>query len=88
MALPRTFAPSYNKHIETYRTYRKDRLNENSFTTSQKASYTSEEKLKEIVATLRMDGFQLNDENLDMLREIESGKMTYDEARAAILSEL
>lgn len=56
--------------------------------TSQKASYTSEEKLKEIVATLRMDGFQLNDENLDMLREIESGKMTYDEARAAILSEL
>ncbi len=56
--------------------------------TSQKASYTSEEKLKEIVATLRMDGFQLNDEDLDMLREIESGKMTYDEARAAILSEL
>jgi hypothetical protein len=35
-----------------------------------------------------MDGFQLNDEDLDMLREIESGKMTYDEARAAILSEL
>ena len=56
--------------------------------TSQKASYTSEEKLKEIVATLRMDGFQQNDEDLDMLREIESGKMTYDEARAAILSEL
>ena len=56
--------------------------------TSQNASYTSEEKLKEIVATLRMDGFQLNDEDLDMLREIESGKMTYDEARAAILSEL
>lgn len=56
--------------------------------TSQKASYTAEEKLKEIVATLRMDGFQLNDEDLDMLREIESGKMTYDEARAAILSEL
>ena len=56
--------------------------------TSQKASYTSEEKLKEIVATLRMDGFQLNDEDLDMLREIESGKMTYDEARTAILSEL
>lgn len=56
--------------------------------TSQKASYTSEEKLKEIVATLRMDGFQLNDEDLDRLREIEAGKMTYDEARAAILSEL
>lgn len=56
--------------------------------TSQKASYTSEEKLKEIVATLRMDGFQLNEEDLDMLREIESGKMTYDEARTAILSEL
>lgn len=56
--------------------------------TSRKASYTSEEKLKEIVATLRMDGFQLNEEDLDMLREIESGKMTYDEARTAILSEL
>lgn len=56
--------------------------------TSQKASYTSEEKLKEIVVTLRMDGFQLNEEDLDMLREIESGKMTYDEARTAILSEL
>ena len=44
--------------------------------TSQKASYTAEEKLKELAATLRMDGFQLNNEDFDMLREIESGKMT------------
>ena len=85
MVFPRTFAPSYNKHIE-----RIERIGsmKTVLQTSQKASYTSEEKLKEIVATLRMDGFQLNDEDLDMLREIESGKMTYDEARAAILSEL
>ena len=53
-----------------------------------KPSYTDEEKLKEVVATMRMEGLQLNDDDLGMLRSIERGDMSYDEARTKILSEV
>lgn len=46
-----------------------------------KPSYTDEEKIKEVVATMRMEGLQLNDDDLGMLRSIERGDMSYDEAR-------
>ena len=51
-------------------------------------SYTDEEKIKEVVATMRMEGLQLNDDDLGMLRSIERGDMSYDEARTKILSEV
>ena len=50
-----------------------------------KPSYTDEEKIKEVVATMRMEGLQLNDDDLGMLRSIERGDMSYDEARTKIL---
>ena len=53
-----------------------------------KPSYTDEEKIKEVVATMRMEGLQLNDDDLGMLRSIERGDMSYDEARTKILSEV
>ena len=53
-----------------------------------KPSYTGEEKIKEVVATMRMEGLQLNDDDLGMLRSIERGDMSYDEARTKILSEV
>ena len=53
-----------------------------------KPSYTDVEKIKEVVATMRMEGLQLNDDDLGMLRSIERGDMSYDEARTKILSEV
>lgn len=37
---------------------------------------------------MRMEGLQLNDDDLGMLRSIERGDMSYDEARTKILSEV
>ena len=53
----------------------------------QKSPYSDEEKIKEIVATMKMEGFQLDDD-LAMLKDIKRGKMSYDDARAKILSEV
>lgn len=53
----------------------------------QKSPYSDEEKIKEIVATMKMEGFQLDDDDLAMLKDIKCGKMSYDDARAKILSE-
>ena len=49
---------------------------------------SNEEKIQEIVATMRMEGFQLDDDDLAMLKYIQNGKLSYDEARDKILSEL
>ena len=49
---------------------------------------SNEEKIQEIVATMRMEGFQLDDDDLAMLKDIQNGKLSYDEARDKILSEL
>lgn len=53
-----------------------------------KSSYTDEEKIKEVAATLRMEGLKLSDSDLSMLQEIKSGNMSIDDARAKILSEV
>lgn len=53
-----------------------------------KSSYTDEEKMKEVAATLRMEGLKLSDSDLSMLQEIKSGNMSIDDARAKILSEV
>ena len=54
----------------------------------QKPPYSDEEKIKEIVATMKMEGFQLDGDDLAMLNDIKRGKMSYDDARAKILSEV
>lgn len=51
-----------------------------------KSSYTDEEKIREAAATLRLEGLDLSDSDLNMLREIKSGNISIDEARAKILS--
>ena len=53
-----------------------------------KSSYTDEEKIKEVAATLRMEGLKLSDSDLSMLQEIKSGNMSIDDARTKILSEV
>ena len=53
-----------------------------------KSSYTDEEKIKEVAATLRMEGLKLSDSDLSMLQEIKSGNMSIDDARAKILREV
>jgi len=46
-----------------------------------KSSYTDEEKIKEVAATLRMEGLKLSDSDLSMLQKIKSGNMSIDDAR-------
>ena len=53
-----------------------------------KSSYTDEEKIKEVAATLRMEGLKLSESDLSMLQEIKSGNLSIDDARAKILSEV
>ena len=53
-----------------------------------KSSYTDEEKIKEVAATLRMEGLKLSDSDLSMLQEIKSGNLSIDDAKAKILSEV
>ena len=53
-----------------------------------KSSYTDEEKIKEVAATLRMEGLKLSDSDLSMLQKIKSGNMSIDDARTKILSEV
>lgn len=48
---------------------------------------SNEEKIKEIAATMRISGFQLNDDDFAMLKDIQNGKLSYDEARFEILRE-
>ncbi len=50
--------------------------------------YTPAETIREIDATLKMEGMSLTQDDLDMLKEIRSGKLTTDEARQKILSEV
>ncbi|MCC8164352.1 MAG: antitoxin VbhA family protein [Lachnospiraceae bacterium] len=50
--------------------------------------YTPAEAIREIDATLKMEGMSLTQDDLDMLKEIRSGKLTTDEARQKILSEV
>lgn len=53
-----------------------------------KASYTDEEKIREVAATLKMEGMELSENDISMLHEIKRGKLTTKDARARILSEV
>lgn len=53
-----------------------------------KTSYTDEEKISEVAATLKMEGLQLSDSDISMLQEIKHGNMSFDDARAKVLSEV
>ncbi len=53
-----------------------------------KTSYTGEEKIKEVAATLKLEGLELSNEDLTMLQEIKRGNMSVDEARKTILSKV
>ncbi|MCD7820570.1 MAG: antitoxin VbhA family protein [Lachnospiraceae bacterium] len=50
--------------------------------------YSPVEEIREIDATMKMEGMSLSVDDLDMLKEIKSGKLTTDEARLKILSEV
>lgn len=53
-----------------------------------KSAYTNEEKIQEVAATMKMEGLQLSEDDLAMLKDIKHGKNSYDAARAKILSEV
>lgn len=50
--------------------------------------YSVEEAVNEVEATLKMEGLQLTDEDITLLRAYKSGKMSGDELRKMILSEV
>ena len=54
----------------------------------EKPLYTDEEKIKEVAATLKMEGLELNDDDLNMLRDIKHGNLSFDEAREKILGKV
>ncbi|MCD8300638.1 MAG: type II toxin-antitoxin system RelB/DinJ family antitoxin [Clostridiales bacterium] len=47
--------------------------------------YTDDEIIAEVQASLRMEGMDLTDQDLKLLRSVKSGDMTGDEARQKIL---
>ena len=53
-----------------------------------KRAYTDDEKINEVIASLRLEGFQMDDDDLKMLQEIKSGNISTEEARKKILSEM
>jgi addiction module RelB/DinJ family antitoxin len=53
-----------------------------------KLSYSDEEKIGEVAATLRLEGMDLSESDISMLRDIKSGKLTTEDARTQILSEV
>lgn len=52
-----------------------------------KESYTAAEQISEVAATLEMEGMKLDDQDIQMLQAIKSGKLRIEDARALILSE-
>jgi hypothetical protein len=50
-------------------------------------SYSDEEKISEVAATLRLEGMDISESDLSMLCDIKSGKLTTEDARTQILSE-
>lgn len=51
-----------------------------------KMPYTNEERIREIVATLEMDGLKLDASDMALLLAIQRGDMSIEEARSEILS--
>ena len=53
---------------------------------SEESSYTDEDKINEVVATLKMEGLEPDNNDLNMLQEIKNGNLSTDEARRVILN--
>lgn len=49
-------------------------------------TYTNEEKIREVVATLEMAGLKLDASDMALLQAIQYGDMSIDDARSEILS--
>ena len=53
-----------------------------------KTSYTNAEKINEVAATLRLEGMNLDDDDIQMMKEIQRGTLSFDQAREQILKEV
>lgn len=53
-----------------------------------KEPYTDAEKIKEVSATLAMEGLQLDESDMMLLKEIKNGNLSFSKAREQILSEV
>lgn len=49
-------------------------------------TYSDEEKISEVAATLKMEGLSLSESDILMLQEIKRGNMSFDDARNKILN--
>ena len=49
-------------------------------------NYTAQEAIKEVEATLKMEGMQLTDEDIALLKAYKSGRFSGDELREKILN--
>ena len=52
------------------------------------STYSDEEKINEVKATLGFEGLDLSEEDVTILHKIREGRMTYDQAREQILREV
>lgn len=50
--------------------------------------YTKEEKISEVAATLSIEDMQLDEEDIEILKSIQSGKISTEKARLKILEEI
>jgi addiction module RelB/DinJ family antitoxin len=53
-----------------------------------RSSYTDEEKINEVAATLKLEGLQMDNNDFKMLQAIKSGDLSYEGARRKVLSEV
>ena len=53
-----------------------------------KASYTNAEKISEVSAALRLEGMQLDNDDILMMQEIQRGALSFDQASERILKEV
>ncbi|MDO5834306.1 MAG: type II toxin-antitoxin system RelB/DinJ family antitoxin [Lachnospiraceae bacterium] len=53
-----------------------------------KTSYTNAEKISEVAATLRLEGMNLDNDDIQMMKEIQRGTLSFDQAREQILKEV
>ncbi len=53
-----------------------------------RTGYTDTEKIREVAATLNLEGMQMDDCDIQMLKAVQSGNLSTEEARRKILSEV
>ncbi len=53
-----------------------------------RAPYTAEEAIREVDATLALEGMKLNSEDIELLKAYKSGVISGDDIRKQILSEV